>query len=366
MPILFLSDKSGKAGRSMVDFRDEKWKKRIEFSLCIIGVIFFFKYILPFCWPLIIAFIIVSFLYDRLWIVEKKMHINRNVLAVTLVVFGLSTVVTLLLGVIYASSKVVVNHVGNVEKIQSVCICCVDKVCKGISDVSGMKIDDVTRTVNEGIGQVGLKMQEIVLPQFLEKSMLSFKFIVSVMAVLLITGILIVLLVNEYGKWREIIYGNEILLPIYSILSRLRGMLFQYIKAELIIMLVITTIVFTGMYFASVKEPFLLALLTGFLDMLPFIGTGLVLFPLGIWFVMEERYMTALILLLVYIVCVVVRQYLEPKLVSHGMHVSAAGVLMAIFAGIKLYGITGVLLGPVTLMILVECFREIYNKEEKS
>ena len=49
-----------------------------------------------------------------------------------------------------------------------------------------------------------------------------------------------------------------------------------------------------------------------------------------------------------------------------GAQVSSVAMLIAVYAGVLYYGIGGVLLGPVTLLILVETAREIFHKETKS
>ncbi len=45
-----------------------------------------------------------------------------------------------------------------------------------------------------------------------------------------------------------------------------------------------------------------------------------------------------------------------------GVQVSSVAMLIAVYAGVLYYGIGGVLLGPVTLLILVETAREIFHK----
>lgn len=349
-----------------MDLEKRERKKLLLFIAGIFGIIVFFKYIFMLCWPLVIALGIVSLIYDRLWNVERRTGISRMLLTVILVLFGILFVAILAGGILYGISQMCVNQMGNMMELERKCLCCIEEICWGISKISGIRLDDVTRTVNAGLVQVGAKSREVFIPQILEKSVISFQFMISALTVLLITSILVIILMKEYGSWKEFFYQKEFFVPVFRILKRLRYLIKQYVKAEIIIMLVIMTIVAVGMYCADVMHPILWAILTAFLDMLPFIGTGLVLLPMGIWFVIEKKYLSAIILVVVYVVCVIAREYLEPKLIGRGMQISAAGILISIFAGIKIYGIIGVLFGPLTLMLVVEIYREIYQIDGKT
>ena len=67
-----------------------------------------------------------------------------------------------------------------------------------------------------------------------------------------------------------------------------------------------------------------------------------------------------------YILCIVIREVLEPRLLGDGLQVSPVAVLVSVYAGVLFYGIGGVLLGPVTLLILVEVAKEIFSKKLES
>lgn len=344
-----------------MDFLTGKYKKVVILMLCIIAIILFFKYLFALCWPLIIALGIVSCFYDRLWRLEQKTGISRVFLITVFVIVGVVMMIAIAIGLLYAFSQICVTHIGNIMEIEDTCMCEIDEICKGISNICGIKFNDMINLIHKGLSQTGIRYTETVLPQILKRGISSFKVIASFIAVLMITGILIILLMREYGEWRNFIYQRDIFLPVCRILKRLKRLLKEYAKAELIIMLIISGVVGIGMSLIGVEHSVFIAFLTGFLDMLPFIGTGLVLFPIGLWLFLKAEYVSVVIVSIIYIICVIIRQYMEPKLIGHGTQVSAVGILIAIFMGIKLYGVIGVLFGPFTLMICIECYREIYK-----
>ena len=51
--------------------------------------------------------------------------------------------------------------------------------------------------------------------------------------------------------------------------------------------------------------------------MLPFIGTGMVLMPLAFWQILNGYYTKAVICVILYVVCAVTREFLEPKLIGN-------------------------------------------------
>lgn len=344
----------------MTFWENRNYRNLFIFFLCVIATIVFFKYVFFLCWPFVVALIVVGNTYDRLWVLQQKTRINRNFFMVGIVFTGIIFFVTLVGMFIYIISRVCVDSVGIFPILEDKCMCEVDELCRCFSKISGVGFNDVIGMFHQGLEQLGGRFKEAFLPQILKKGAMSFKMIFAFLAKVLITGILIILLMKEYGEWRNFIYQREIFLPVCRILKRLKSLMKEYVKAEASIFFMVTIIVSTGMYIIGIKSGMLWGAFTGILDTLPFIGTGLVLTPLGIWFLIEKNYFAVGICVLTYVVCLITRQIMEPKLIGQGMQISAAGVLISIFAGLKLYGVIGVLFGPLTLIILIECYKEIF------
>lgn len=69
--------------------------------------------------------------------------------------------------------------------------------------------------------------------------------------------------------------------------------------------------------------------------------------------------------MLLYGGCALVREFLEPKLIGSKMGIYPVVILMAIYTGIKLYGLSGVILGPFSFLIMKEIYQKIVNFYEK-
>ncbi|MCR5835554.1 MAG: AI-2E family transporter [Lachnospiraceae bacterium] len=62
----------------------------------------------------------------------------------------------------------------------------------------------------------------------------------------------------------------------------------------------------------------------------------------------------AIVLFVVFVICYIVREILEPKLIGENIGLSPIMSLLTLFAGYKLFGIIGLFVGPFIYMIITE------------
>ena len=55
---------------------------------------------------------------------------------------------------------------------------------------------------------------------------------------------------------------------------------------------------------------------------------------------------------MLYIVILIVRQFLEPRIVGSNLGVHPLVMLMSIYIGLKVFGVMGLILGPVLVIII--------------
>lgn len=130
-----------------------------------------------------------------------------------------------------------------------------------------------------------------------------------------------------------------------------------YFKAQFKIMLILTVIMFAGFEIMQVDYSFLIALGIAFLDFLPVFGTGAVLWPWAIIDMITGRYVQAIGFVVIYLICQIVKQLLQPKMVgdSIGMHPLLA--LLSMYIGYKLYGVIGMIIFIPVGMVLVNMYK---------
>lgn len=134
-----------------------------------------------------------------------------------------------------------------------------------------------------------------------------------------------------------------------------------YLKAELTLILVSFVISLIGLYvfmFAglNIHYPLLIALGIGFVDALPILGSGSVMVPWAIISALDGDLTLGISILVLWIIMSVVRQFLEPKLVSNKIGIHPIFTLIAMYTGFKTIGVMGMLLGPIILIIFKNIF----------
>lgn len=130
-----------------------------------------------------------------------------------------------------------------------------------------------------------------------------------------------------------------------------------YFKAQFKIMLVLTVIMFIGFEILNVGYSFLIALGIAFLDVLPVFGTGAVLWPWALLDMISGNYFRAVGLVIIYLVCQVVKQILQPKMVGDSIGVSPLATLIFMYIGYRFQGIIGMIIGIPIGMVIVNLYR---------
>lgn len=87
-------------------------------------------------------------------------------------------------------------------------------------------------------------------------------------------------------------------------------------------------------YVTGVEYPIAFAFVTAVADVLPILGPGTVYVPFTIVFILQKNYISGVILLVYFLLTVVLRQILEPRIVSDQVKVHPLVVLSAIYFSI--------------------------------
>ena len=140
-----------------------------------------------------------------------------------------------------------------------------------------------------------------------------------------------------------------------------------YLKAEATLILVSFVISLIGLYILqivgfNIQYPLLMALFIGFVDALPILGSGTVMIPWAIICALNGDISLGIAIIVLLIIMSVVRQVLEPKLVSKNIGVHPIFTLIAMYTGFKVIGIIGLLVGPIVLIIVKNIFSNLIDQ----
>lgn len=140
-----------------------------------------------------------------------------------------------------------------------------------------------------------------------------------------------------------------------------------YLKAEGTLILVSFLISLVGLYVLefcgfNIQYPLLMALFIGFVDALPILGSGSVMIPWAILSAINGDINLGISIIILLIIMSIVRQLLEPKLVSKNIGVHPIFTLIAMYTGFKVIGIMGLLIGPIVLIIFKNIFASLIDQ----
>ena len=130
-----------------------------------------------------------------------------------------------------------------------------------------------------------------------------------------------------------------------------------YVKAQLMIMTIVFFILFIGLSILNVEYALLVALGTAVLDALPFFGSGAVLWPWSLISFVTGDLKMGIGAIIIYVIIVVTRQSIEPKIVSSNIGMNPILTLMSMYLGFKLLSIGGMILGPVIMMLIISLYK---------
>ena len=140
-----------------------------------------------------------------------------------------------------------------------------------------------------------------------------------------------------------------------------------YLKAELTLVFVSFIISLAGFYIfvfvgLNVKYPLLIALVTAFVDALPILGAGTIMVPWAIISALDGDITLGISIAVLWIIMCVIRQFLEPKVVSNKLGIHPIFTLIAMYTGFRLIGVIGMLAGPIVLIIIKSIFSSLIEQ----
>lgn len=130
-----------------------------------------------------------------------------------------------------------------------------------------------------------------------------------------------------------------------------------YLKAQLKLILISFIISLIGLYIFSitgmnVKYPLMIAIGIAIVDALPIFGSGTVMVPWAIISAFNGDIRLGVAILVLWIIMCVVRQIIEPKIVSGQIGIHPIFTLIAMYTGFRFLGFIGMFVGPIVLIIL--------------
>jgi sporulation integral membrane protein YtvI len=124
-----------------------------------------------------------------------------------------------------------------------------------------------------------------------------------------------------------------------------------YLRSYSLILLITFAEIFFGLTVLGVEYSFLIAAISAAIDILPILGVGIILIPWAIINLMTRKLFLGIGLIILYVITVVIRQFIEPKLVGESLGLHPLLTLAAFYLGYRLFDFSGIFIAPVILVL---------------
>ncbi len=365
--------------------KKRKWIINVAFyaMLLVLGFLFY-KYAFGVCFPILCAFVIAVILQRPKNFIVKKTIIKKG-FASTLCVFGLLMIISaifVLIGVRVAEEvKGFISYVTlQFQNIDTV----INTVETAILSFVGKLPDFISENATDSISAIFTQLREFVagtsdqLPEQITGGLSdSFSLswittpitgvistasrIPSILIGIVVTIVCACFMTADYDKITNFVYcqfPKDKRKDVTRAKQLLKLNLGKMAKAYLLIMLVTFTEIFIGLTVLQLLGIFqssyiaVIAVVTAIVDVIPVLGTGTIVLPWAAYSLIVGDYGMAIGLIIIYVTVTVIRQIVEPKLVAGQLGLPPFVTLIAMYLGLKVFGVLGVFVLPIVIIML--------------
>ncbi|WP_025689408.1 AI-2E family transporter [Paenibacillus zanthoxyli] len=171
----------------------------------------------------------------------------------------------------------------------------------------------------------------------------------------------------EIKDWRRIAH-DKMPKTFKTAYSFLQGNVFKaigsYLKAQLILISITFVIVLAGLFILRSGNELTMALVCAVFDVLPLLGVSTILIPWIIYLFIIGNTPLAVGLIILLAVVLIVRQLLEPKITGNSIGVSSAFLMLSfVILSTSAFGVAGLILSPILLILIKELLQQGYLKQ---
>lgn len=324
-------------------------------ALVVVGGVWLIRFLMPF----LIGWIISCIANPVVCWLDKKLKIQKRFGSAIMIVFVLAAVVGLLYligsflvreagelivhlpemykGIAEQMKEVGQNLSGIIKMLPAGLKANLSTLGSSLGDALGAWVKDLTQPTVSLAGNVAKQIPSVIIGGFV--SIISAYFFVADREMV--------------TAWMKNVTPKAVYERLSMVMSNFKFAVGGYFIAQFKIMAVVCVILLVGLSLLRVEYAFVLSILIGFLDFLPFFGTGTALIPWCIYTLLTGDYMRALLLALIYVITQVVRQLIQPKLVGDQVGLNPLPTLVFIYIGYRLGGFLWMILAVPLGMILI-------------
>lgn len=345
---------------------DQHSKLRLFLTLAGItaGVYLGFRYLLPLIFPFAIAYFLAWLIRPVTEMLYKRLRMPRIVggtLSLLLLIGVFGTAFYLLVKILIREA---IAFLRNIPLYLNIIADKLDKISGRCDRFMGYEDGTMRAFIDDNLTSGYNKIKSNFMPKLTEHTILTTIKIAAFVGIALIVLVAAVLIVKDLPDFHKRNDKNHLYQEIHKVTSKLSEAGAAYLRSQLIIMLIIAGICVLAFFLIKNDYAFLLGIGVGIMDALPVLGSGIVLLPWAVIMLVNGNIYASAVLVTAYVLCQVVREVLEPKLIGNRIGVKPLFTLISMYAGVKLFGVAGFILGPIGLVIITTIYNVLYDKSD--
>ena len=145
---------------------------------------------------------------------------------------------------------------------------------------------------------------------------------------------------------------------VFTLLNELSITVFRVLGGYLVLFIITAVESLIVFWCAGLHEyAIVLSIITALIDFLPVLGVSATMVPMMIYQVANGQYVSAAILLAGLILMSIIRRFVEPAVLGKSLKMHPLITLIAMAAGVYIWGAAGFLLGPVLAIIIIQVIK---------
>ena len=327
----------------------------------LIIVILIFIFILPISIPIILALLTALLFEPLVKLTESKFKWKRQIAVMSVYIFILAMLaiiiyytVTSLIGRLIHLSKMAPEYLNKLSGVW------IDFQNKLLVYTSGLP-DEVVKSAQGSFNEILESSRKALLEIFNSDNIVALaseipNFLVS----LLVYMVALFLFMLELPELKKMVYRHftdESAKKVRYMTVKLNSVIFGFLKAQILVSFIILGLSFVGLLIISPKYAIVMSIVIWIIDIIPILGSIVILAPWSLYQFVSGDVSTGIKLAVLAVILLVIRSLVEPKVMGSQIGLSPLPTLIGMFIGLKLFGIVGLFIGPM-IVILFNTARE--------
>ncbi len=318
-----------------------------------------FKYLIGLIWPFFLAFLFSWLLRPLIRVMTEKWRMRYNISAAICLVLFFLVAGGILTAIIFRIVSTASDMVGAIPSLYTDTIepglkralTGIEELLLRVSPEMYTMVDDslgnVISSISSAVAQFSVKAVTVVSGWVTKLPSLLLSLLICLIATVFMTmdfpGITAFVLRQIPAKTKRIITET---------MDSLKNVVFRFGKGYLIVMLITFSEILIGLLIIRQSNAGLIAAAIAIFDIFPIVGAGMILAPWAIITIIGGAYAKGVGLLALWIIVIIVRQIIEPRIVGRSVGLHPLVTLMSMFVGTKLFGGIGLFGLPITCAIV--------------